>query len=551
MLIVTIDLGSYSTKVVESRLEKKKIKHINKFEFVLDQDRMIENIQEIKAQEEKLKDSGSSELEFYEKLPYLKYQIKSVKKYLEAIPPHTKVIFQCPLHLCSSRFLEVPVKSKKKADAMIPFQLEEDMPYNLSDVQITISSRKSEKGFKSISSYIHKKTFEIFHKYLKSQNALPTYLVTEVSSWNEFISKSDKFPTNEPFSIIDLGHSKSVAYFFKNKELVSYSVTFFGGEDINEMIMSEYDVDIDKAIEFKHQNAFFLTSNQLDDVDDKQKEFSGNMNQCIQGFITDYKRSELALRVHQQINIKNIFLCGGTAKIKNIENYLSEQLQKPVDFLQDYQNNFESTPLERFDYLSFANINALKSFYLNKSGNNNFLIGDYANTNSEDVPVHSISFVGLRTALLCLLFSIGFLFESSQLSKQEAKVNKSVRAVLGNSALGFSKAEISAIRKKPENLLKKIQNKIKIYNKGIAEVKTSTEAKGLKGLFKLIAEVNSKCELTSYTDDYDGQVQATFSECESNDILQLEAQLKSKGLFNAGSSKSNPNQGTLTVGFQI
>lgn len=551
MLIVTIDLGSYSTKVVESRLEKKKIKHINKFEFVLDQDRMIENIQEIKTQEDKIKDSGSGELEFYEKLPYLKYQIKSVKKYLEAIPPHTKVIFQCPLHLCSSRFLEVPVKNKKKADAMIPFQLEEDMPYSLSDVQITISSRKSEKGFKSISSYIHKKTFEIFHKYLKTQNALPTYLVTEVSSWNEFISKSDKFPSNEPFSIIDLGHSKSVAYFFKNKELVSYSVTFFGGEDINEMIMSEYDVDIDKAIEFKHQNAFFLTSNQFDDVDDKQKEFSSNMNRCIQGFITDYKRSELALRVHQQININNIYLCGGTAKVKNIENYLSEQLQKPVDFLQDYQNNFESTPLERFDYLSFANINALKSFYLNKSGNNNFLTGEYANTNSEDVPVHSISFVGLRTALLCLFFCIGFLYESSQLSKQETKINKSVRAVLGNSSLGFSKAEISGIRKKPEGLLRKIQSKIKVYNKGIAQVKTSTEARGLKGLFKLIAEVNSKCELTSYSDDYDGKVKATFSECESNDILKLEAQLKSKGLFDAVNSKSNPNQGTITVGFQI
>ncbi len=551
MLIVTIDLGSYSTKVVESRLEKKKIKHINKFEFVLDQDRMIENIQEIKAQEDENKNSGSGELEFYEKMPYLKYQIKSVKKYLEAIPPHTKVLFQCPIHLCSSRFLEVPVKSKKKADAMIPFQLEEDMPYSLNDVHLSTSTKKSENGFKSISSYIHKKTFELFHKYLKDQNALPTYLATEVSTWNEFISKSNKFPTKEPFAIIDLGHSKSVAYFFKNKELVSYSVTFFGGEDINEMIMSEYDVDVDKAIEFKHQNAFFLTSNQLDDVDDKQKEFSENMTRCIQGFITDYKRSELALRVHQQVNISNIYLCGGTAKVKNIENYLSEQFQKPVDFLQDYQNNFESTPLERFDYLSFANINALKSFYLNKTGNNNFLTGEYSNTSSEDVPVHSISFVGLRTAILCLLFCAGFLFESSQLTKQEKKVNKSVKAVLGNTALGFSKAEISGIRKKPEKLLKRIQNKIKDYNKGISQIKTSTEAKGLKGLFKLIAEVNTKCELTEYSDDYDGQAQATFSECESNDILRLEALLKSKGLYDAGSSSSNPNQGRLTAGFQI
>ncbi len=550
MLVVTIDLGSYSTKVVESRLEKKKVKHVNKFEFILDQDRMIENIQEVHERVANAKSAKDKELKFYEKLPYLKYQIKSVKKYLEAIPPHTKVIFQCPQHLCSSRFVEVPVKQKKKAEAMVPFQLEEDIPYTLSEVHLANSLRKSEKGFKSISSYIPKSNFEIFNDYLKEQKALPTYLVTEVSSWDQFIRNSKKPLHNEPFAIIDLGHSKSTAYFFKNNELLSYSVTFFGGEDINEMIMSQYDVDIDKAIEFKHNNAFYLTSNQYDEVDQKQKEFSHKMNQCISGFITDYKRAELALRVNQQVEISKIYICGGTSKVKNIENYLTEKLQKPVDFLQDFQNSFESIPLERFEYASFANVNALKSYYTNKQGNNNFLTGEYSNTTNEDIPVHSLSFVGIRTFLLCLFFSLGFLINSMQLSKSEKKITKSVKSKLSNAALGFSKAEISGINKKPEVLLKKIQNKIKDLKKGIKSIESHTNTKGLVGLFKILNDVNTKCELMEYIDDYDGQVTTRFSQCDSPDILSLESQLRSKGL-NSLDIKAKPNQGSLEARFKI
>ncbi len=550
MLVVTIDLGSYSTKVVESRLEKKKIKHVNKFEFVLDQDRMIENIQEVHERVANAKSDKEKELKFYEKLPYLKYQIKSVKKYLEAIPEHTKVIFQCPQHLCSSRFIEVPVKQKKKAEAMIPFQLEEDMPFTLNDVHLASSIRKTDKGYKSIASYISKGNFELFHEYLKDQSALPTYIVTEVSGWDQFIRNTPKIPSKEPFAIVDLGHTKSTAYFFKDNELQSYSVTFFGGQHLNEMIMSEYDVDIDKAIEFKHNNSFFLTSNQYDDVDEKQKEFSYKMNAAISGFITDYKRAELALRVNQQFDISKIFLCGGTSKVKNIENYLAEVLQKPVEFLQDYQNNFESMPMERFEYLSFANVNALKSFYTNKQGNNNFLSGQYSNTKNEDVPVHSISFVGLRVFLLCLLFSLGFLFDSWQLQKSEKKITKSVRAKLSNPALGFSKAETSAIRKKPEKILKKIKDKIKAMNRNVKNIESNTDSKGLVGLFTIMKDIETNCELSEYNDLYDGQVNAVFKKCESNDIVNLESKLRSKGYSNL-EIESTPNKGILTARFQI
>ena len=89
-----------------------------------------------------------------------------------------------------------------------------------------------------------------------------------------------------------------------------------------------------KFLSFKHQNSFFLTENQFDDVDEDQQEFAKLMKIifCLLSWIL--KKWLFGYRVSRGSNIEKIIITGGTSRITNIDNFLSQNLNFPVEVLK-------------------------------------------------------------------------------------------------------------------------------------------------------------------------------------------------------------------------
>src|SRR5690606_6507160 len=112
MHILAIDIGSYSVKYISSNVDRRKVSHQEMSEIVL-RDFMADN------PEQTLEEA----------------QMLIVQDIIDTIARQdTRIIFQASPQIMTTRFLTLPVKSKKKADLMLPFQLEEDIPYSLSDI---------------------------------------------------------------------------------------------------------------------------------------------------------------------------------------------------------------------------------------------------------------------------------------------------------------------------------------------------------------------------------------------------------------------------------
>lgn len=537
MLLITIDVGTYSLKILESKIDrKKKIKHINQKEIVIDQ---VLNIPALKDQ------PNATVLDH---LPFLEEQTQCLQKIFKIFPENSKVVFQVPIDICSTRILEIPIKQKKKAEMMIPFQLEEQIPYSIQDIHMSsYVSKNSDKTHTSITSFIANNLFEELWNHFKKNKILPNYLVPEVTLWNHFISKLN-VSDEESYCILDIGHTKSTAYFYNKNKLITYHNCYTAGRSIDEMIISEYGVKYKKAVEFKHQNAFFLLPNQLADVDNKQRDFAQKIDDALVPLIKEFKRWELSFRVNHQKEISKIFITGGTSRIKNIENYLAHNLKKPVRFLTDGHGSFSNMSFSQNDFLSFSNANALSAQHMRKSSNN-FLSGQYASVNNEQLPIYSISYVATRVAIVMTIIMVFLGIENFQLQNLEKSITKNVRGVISRKELAFSQREKVKLKSSPKKMLKMIKKKKSTLLRDIETIEEDAGSKGIQGLFLVSERFRTNCHLTQYEDTSSGEINLEFSLCDETELLNLENQVKAIGLKSLNLSKKD--ESSLKMDFRL
>src|SRR5690606_26824520 len=204
MHILAIDLGNYSVKFISSTVERKKVQHQKMSEIII-ADYQKENQVE----------------DFYDAQMMIAREI--IDEYKKS---DTKVIFQAENEMMTSRFLQLPVKSKKKAELMLPFQLEEDLPYPLSETHYSYRLDNQKTHFSAMVDLANQSLFDQYFSTIQKQRVVPSVLTTETSAVENYF-----FQKAEPgcFCVIDIGHKTSKAYFFYNSKLIISNLSYFGG----------------------------------------------------------------------------------------------------------------------------------------------------------------------------------------------------------------------------------------------------------------------------------------------------------------------------------
>jgi hypothetical protein len=556
MNVLALDVGTHSIKIIECQIEKKKIKVLHVDERVLPvqlssvrakmpmetSDDDSENGQESSANESKNPPKILPLSQWEEDV--LNSQLKEVKEYLEGINPTVKIIFQAPVDFLSCRFFNLPVDKRKKAELMIPFQLEEDIPYSISDVHLSHSLYPEGKAFRAISSFLPKQRFAHYHQILEDNEILPNYLIHEPTVIGNYFADNSLI-VHDHFCVLDIGHKSTKAYFFKNKKLTSFHICYVAGQAIDEMIIDVYKVKPEEAKNFKHENAFFLTLDQYHDVNPKQRDFAQRMDEVFSQFVNDFKRWDISFRVNHDVSIDHLFIYGGTSQIKNIENYLSQSLKKSVHFLP---RALSADNINK-PYSQFANAFFLARNLKNRSQLANLLTGDFAPQNNEDLPLFSLSYLGVRTALFSLLI-IGLLsIEGWILGQTERKLNSAGINTLKSPQLDFKRRERNLFKNKPQLLIKKLKKKHRDLTKQAKAIEQFQGKNAALALIKLTQAVpTNKCSLGHFKYLGEQELSAKFNECNQSELSKVEQAIKSAGFQDF---KSSIKSGTLELSFKM
>ncbi len=454
-----VDIGTYSVKFLKTKIDHGKIIPLS-----------IQSSLILEAMK-KFKDISSIE----------DIQIHLIKDYLKS-GFEGKIIYQLPNEYITSRFIQLPVTNKNKANMMIPFQLDEQLPFPISTSHYAVSFRKYPDHFKSMICVSKISEFETYYNKLKNENILPNVLTTELACINNFVSTSE---ITYPYAILDIGHTTTKVYMIQNGVVVSNHVSYFGGKIIDLFISKTYNLSgMEEVLPYKHNHCFFLTENQFKTVDQPQKEFGYLIKQVIWPLITDIKRWELGHRTKYEEKIKKYFIIGGTSNIKNISHFLTQALTSQVGHLSivDHYTNFP-TKISN-DEASYSLITIMTSLERTRKLPFNMLHGQFSTSSMNEIPLYSTAFIAIRALIIGFFLSAFFIVERVFfLSNNITSIDREILNKLRTPALKISQTQRASYRSNFDRILQILKGK----NKQITQTISTTMASSkINALFPLI-----------------------------------------------------------------
>ncbi|MBC7427091.1 MAG: pilus assembly protein PilM [Bacteriovorax sp.] len=523
MNILAIDIGSYSIKFIEVRPERKNYVLVEKQEIILD---------EVKPHYPNIT-----------VLPDLQKEI--ISNYIQKKPNDIRIIFQMPNEMLTTRYLEIPGTSKRKTEQIIPFQLEENLPYSLNSAHFSSRINKKSNSFSVLSNITQLNVFKDFFGYFENKETQPSILTSEISIMQAYI---DHIRMNETCCIIDLGHKTTKIYFVQDRQIVSNHTSYVAGQAINEVISKTYQISLEDAIIYKHENAFMLNDDQLEAVSPEQKGFALLMKQIFNPMVLDLRRWEIGHRVKFGTNIDKIFILGGSSNINNLDNFINfhtgisvESLPPLLDLKNDYTVHDKNFYLAKMMAISQKTPSSVI----------NFLTGKFQTASNAFISVHSAVFIWVRTTFIALLIILGltgerFIF----LQKQNTAADTKIKALLKRSNLGISSADRKAYDKNPSRVLSIIKKKNKLVTDEVSSILSSQSINALKPLAVLSKTIsnNSKVSLENFTaDGYN--VKAVFSSDDAAELEKMSTLLRGSGLPQLSVSYQS-GQKVLTIQFE-
>ncbi len=504
MNILAIDVGSYSIKFIEVRPERKSYVLVEKQEIILD---------EVKPHYPNI--TALADL-----------QKEIISNYIQKKPNDIRIIFQVPNEMLTTRYLEIPGTSKRKTEQIIPFQLEENLPYSLNNAHFSSRINKKSTSFSVLSNITQLNIFKDFFSYFESKETQPSILTSEISIMQAYV---DHIRMNDTCCIIDLGHRTTKIYFVQGRQIVSNHTSYVAGQAINEVISKTYQISTEDAIIYKHANAFMLNDDQLEEVSTEQKNFALLMKQIFNPLILDLRRWEIGHRVKFGTNIDKFYIFGGSSNINNLDNFIHYHTGVPVSTLPpllDLKNDYTAHD---------------KNFYLAKmmaisqktpSSVINFLTGKFQTASNAFISMHSAVFIWVRTTFIALLLIFGLLGERFIfLQKQNSTADTKIKALLKRSNLAISTPDRKAYDKNPNRILTLMKKKNKIVKDEVTSILSSQSVNALRPLAVLSKVISSNPKVSLEKFSSDGyEVKATFSAEDPNELQTMGSVLKASGL---------------------
>ncbi len=524
MHVLAIDPGTYSIKFIASVMERKRCTHLTMREYVI-REAMEENPH-----------WESAEVATRELI------LRIVDEHAR---PDSRIVIHVPPESVTTRFLTLPVKNRKKAEMMIPFQLEEDIPFSLNESHFAWCLEVHRTQAVALVALLRDSEFAAFYAQLEDW-VVPAGLVTSEASVMDAFYTTNRVAG--PYCVLDIGHRATKAYLFYNSKLIATHVSYVGGRFIDEMIAQTYGIDPAEAMIYKHQNAFVLTAGQMSEVDDNQREFAKLMEQVMRPLINDFQRWELGFRVAHGMKLAQVFLCGGTSNIKNMPNFLTEKFAVKCTLLESFEEvDAQKIDLNAKSRARYTLANMMVLSLRAKGRLINLLTGRYTQASRSEFPLHTASFLAVRAVAVSLVLLLTLVTQRVLLGLDLQAVNAKIASTSRNPVLGLGAREKRLIATQPAVVEATLAKKLSAVRQQISTLQSASNIKALSPLVALSQSLaGSNATLRSFEVSDVGEVSALVATETSEQLAALEAKLKLLPLSNLEVTRDD-GQLTLTL----
>lgn len=360
-----------------------------------------------------------------------------------------RIVFGLRQDRVSVRNKLFPFSDRQKILKSLPFELEEDLPFSsetaIYDAKMirmlggqaevlacaTPKTRVAEAIQKMADagfdvSILSAEGIALSNCYERWNDAVPVLPAQEVDL--------DSPQQERRISIhVHIGHTKTLVGAYENSALIGVRSILWGAKNIADSIARRYEIPYIEALKEMQTKAFILTSREGASYD--QIVFSDTISSQVRELSRELKISILEFKSELNGVVQSVHLTGGGSQILNLQAYLTQQLELPVN---------KSQVLDQFSTLAFEKTARIDSVIgvalglaiegLKKPRNPaiNFLKGEFAKQNTAmksfiDKWLPSIQVAGIAFVLFFAYsylredFSISLNDRSHEVLKDQAK----------------------------------------------------------------------------------------------------------------------------------
>ena len=411
-----------------------------------------------------------------------------LKSHLGSTGPAKRVIFQLPPRMYTVRMQDFPKVSRKKINLMLPFQLEESLPFALTDVHYAFVLVETANQTKALTNVVTLEDFRPLYEYWQTQEILPQILTTEVFVWqniiqNDLANRSDAYPV--AYGILDLGHQFTKAYFFHQQVLVAYHEEAIAGAAIDEILTTTYGKSPAEISAYKEKNGYLLNEEQISSLDQDQANFVRLLNNAIHPLLQNLRAWLLSYRAKYDGEIATLYLVGGTSKLHNMANYLEQYLGIEVKPFDVYGEELPDN-LAAEDRVDFSLAFALGRCAASSIPPGNLLTKNFSPDLQSEVALPSAVFVALRVFLVFIVLMAALAVDRVFLNKTDKHLRAQVTKQLERSEFGINKKERQKLLKHVKNLVPTLRKKNQSVAKAVKTLQTRSTENPLKPFLNLV-----------------------------------------------------------------
>ena len=256
-----------------------------------------------------------------------------------------RIITAMPGQYISSRIMSFGFSDPRKIEAAIMSGLEEAVPFNMDDMIIDHQIIGTREGETITLAVMTRKNFlRSFLEHLQRINIDPKLVdVDSLAFYN--LSSNMEMPAGECCVLVDVGHEKTSVCIVQDGVLRMFRSINLGGRYLTEFLARDLETDFSEAQRVKHRVSRVLCDDdQALDVEGDDRIICERLTLACNAVVKELGRTFYAFKTWDKQPLAHLYLSGGTAKIKNFDRYLQDQLEIQVTMNRLDRTNLKINP---------------------------------------------------------------------------------------------------------------------------------------------------------------------------------------------------------------
>ena len=254
-----------------------------------------------------------------------------------------RILTAMPGQYISSRIVSVGFSDPRKINMAVLAQVEDAVPFNMDDMVVDHQILgTAPDGQTRVMVVMTRKTFlKSFLEHLQRVNIDPKLIDVDSLSFYNLAPYLQADP-DECVAMVDIGHEKTSVCIVQGGVLKMFRSINIGGAYLTEFLSRDLESTLAEAQNVKHRvSRLVCEADPGNGLSANDKLVAERMTLACNAIVKDLGRTLYAFKTWDRTKISKIFLSGGSARIKNMDTYLGEQLGVPV-----FLNRLDATDLK-------------------------------------------------------------------------------------------------------------------------------------------------------------------------------------------------------------